>query len=524
MDFLVKSVNIPEEPGEPSLAGTRSPTEAALCLESANHGSSAFALGILAAITAGGALLRFHALAAKTFWFDEGVSVGIAGLDWRNFVRILWRREANMSLYYLLLRPWLHLGHSESFVRSLSVIFGVATIPAIYFLGRRLFHAYVGLLASALLAVNAYHVRYSQEARSYSLMVLLSVGSSFFFLKYRETPSRGIRLAHIGLSSAAVYAHFYSGLLVIAQWIAAPHYDQKFDSPRMTSWRWIAVMISPIVLFVATTGAGPLRWIHRPGWKDFAELGLRLSGNGGWILLLAYGMAATSALIEDSRKGNPLPTLAKNWRLRFLLVWMIFPVALVFLLSFARPLFLPRYFIVCLPPLLLLAAAGLSRIRAWWLHIPALMVFLLFSIQGTRGYYRQDFDLEREQWRAATEYLLSQAQPGDALLFHVAMGRMPYEYYHGLRPTRSSAPVVLYPSHGDRISFLDFVEKPDYNKLQSAIPAHPRLWLVLSHASEPSGLDRTASSLTKILGEEGYRQETTQNFAGLEIELYGKRK
>jgi hypothetical protein len=67
----------------------------------------------------GGALLRFHALAAKTFWFDEGVSVGIAGLDWYNFVRILWRREANMSLYYLLLRPWLHFGNSESFVRSL---------------------------------------------------------------------------------------------------------------------------------------------------------------------------------------------------------------------------------------------------------------------------------------------------------------------------------------------------------------------------------------------------------------------
>ena len=524
MDFLVKSANIPAGRPEPRVAGSSSATGPALHLEGPNPGSSALALGILAGITSGGALLRFHALASKTFWFDEGVSVGIAGLDWYNFIRILWRREANMSLYYLLLRPWLHFGNSESFVRSLSVIFGVATIPAIYFLGRRLFDSHVGLVAAALLAVNAYHVRYSQEARCYSLMVLLCVCSSFFFLKSLEAPSRGTRLAHIGFSSAAVYAHFYSGLMVIAQWIAVPRRDQKFDSDRMTAWRWIAVVISPVVLFVATTGAGPLRWIHRPGWKDFEELGLRLSGNGGWILLLAYGLAATAALIGDPPKGNQPPTFSKNWRLRFLLLWMLFPVALVFLLSFARPLFLPRYFIVCLPPLLLLAAAGLSRIRPGWLQIPALMVFLVFSIQGTRGYYRQDFDLQREQWRSGSEYLLSHAQEGDALMFHVAMGRMPYEYYHSLRRTCCSRPVVLYPNHGDRISFLDFVEKPDYKKLESAIPAHPRIWLVLSHASEPSGLDLTASSLTKILTEEGYRQVTTQNFGGLEIELYGNQK
>src|SRR5271167_1006990 len=107
--------------------------------------------------------LRFHDLAAKTFWFDEGVSVGIARLDAYNFLRILWRREANMSLYYLLLRLWLHLGNGEAFIRSLSVIFALATIPVLYYLGARLFDSRTGLFAAALLTVNAYHIRYSQE-------------------------------------------------------------------------------------------------------------------------------------------------------------------------------------------------------------------------------------------------------------------------------------------------------------------------------------------------------------------------
>ena len=80
--------------------------------------SYAILLGVLLGHTA----LTFHALSAKTFWFDEGMSVGIARLDFHNFLRILWRREGNMSLYYLALRGWIHLGSSPAFVRSLSVL------------------------------------------------------------------------------------------------------------------------------------------------------------------------------------------------------------------------------------------------------------------------------------------------------------------------------------------------------------------------------------------------------------------
>ncbi|HEY1483783.1 MAG TPA: glycosyltransferase family 39 protein [Candidatus Acidoferrum sp.] len=499
------------------LLGNSTAAERAISPDSPDRRSSALDMGILAAITVAGAFLRFHTLAAKTFWFDEGMSVGIARLDWFNFARILWRREANMSLYYLLLRPWLHFGNSEYFVRSLSVIFGLATIPALYFLSRKLFGSRVGLIATALLAVNAYHIRYSQEARSYSLMVLLCVCSGFYFLKYLEDPSRRNRMAHIALSSAAVYAHFYSALFIVAQWISTRYWRSKpLPTGLKSNWRWIALFISPIILFIATTGAGPLRWIHRPGLKDLTELALRLTGNGGWIFLAAYGIACVAGLFPQSSERDSL----RSWRACFLLLWLLFPIVFVFLLSFARPLFLPRYFILCLPPLLLLTASGLARIRSPWLMAPALLLFLALSVQGTRGYYQHDFDLDRDNWRGASEYLLSQSLTGDALMFHVAMGRMPYEYYHSLRGASLGDPLVIYPDHGKRITFLDFVEKPDYQKLISVIPAYPRVWLVLSHASDPSGLDVTASSLTKLLENAGYVASDTRDFDGLNVKLY----
>src|SRR5579864_4050056 len=90
-------------------------------------------------LLAAGVATRFLYLAEKPFWFDETFSVEVARLDWRNFLHLLWWREANMSLYYVLLRFWLRFGQSTFFIRSLSAIIASATIPAIYWLGRTLY-------------------------------------------------------------------------------------------------------------------------------------------------------------------------------------------------------------------------------------------------------------------------------------------------------------------------------------------------------------------------------------------------
>jgi mannosyltransferase len=487
----------------------------------------ALGLGLLAVITLIAAFLRFHALAAKTFWFDEGVSVGIARLDWYNFGRVLWRREANMSLYYLLLRGWLHFGQSEFFVRTLSVLLALATIPVLYFLGRRLFNSRAGLIAATLLVANAYHVRYSQEARSYSLMVLLCTGSSLYFLKCLKLPSRRNRLVYLLLSTAAVYAHFYSGLLILAQWLSLLFLERESIPKEIRKdWRSIALLVSPIAVFVATTGAGPLRWIQRPGLKNLWELGLRLTGHDGVLLLIAYVIACLAATVpailsENNPGGIKRRVSWETWRYRFLLVWLLFPILSVLALSMARPLFLPRYFILCLPALILLAAAGISRIRSPWIVMPAVLVFVALSVQGTASYYRQDFeDTDREDWRAASQYILANTRPGDGIVFFVPMGRMPYEYYRSLQYPISRNPTVLYPSHGDQIDFRDFVEKPSYDQLEHSLPKYGRVWLVLSHAGGPSDPDDTSVALARLIAA-SHRSIDPHDFNGLEVFLYG---
>ena len=478
-------------------------------------------LSILVVITAAAGALRFHALAVKSFWFDEGVSVGIARLDWYNFVRILWRREANMSLYYLLLRAWLHLGSSEAFIRSLSVLFGVAAVPALYLLGRRLFGSRVALAAAALLCVNSYHLHYSQEARSYALTVFLCILSSLYSLKLLEVPSRENRIAYILLSALAVYAHFFSGLMLLAHWLSLRFLDPNHTPKEIRKvWAPIAVAVSPAIAFVATTGAGPLSWISRPGLRDLWQLALYLTGNAGPLLVFLYAGACFAAIVADAGWRSKQSS-CDAWRIRFLLLWIFLPVLLVLAVSMARPLFLPRYFIFSLPALLLLAAGGLGRTRSRWLFAAILLVFLGISLRGTTAYYQERSTSPNENWRAATQYLLNNSRSSDALVFHIAMGRLPYEYYRTLPSSPAEGPVVVYPYHGPRITFLDFVEKPDYTQLELAIPQHQRVWFVISSASTPLGLDRTASTLSALISA-AHPTVERRDFGGIQLVLYSK--
>ncbi len=149
----------------------------------------------------------------------------------------------------------------------------------------------------------------------------------------------------------------------------------------------------------------------------------------------------------------------------------------------------------------LLAAVGLSRLKTPFLIAPALVVLLGLSFRGDLSYYRDDFDIKRDDWRAATEYLRTSASASDAIMFHVAMGRMPYEYYKSLDRDTTSFPEVVYPNHGSKITFLDFVEKPDYNHVAQKLSRHARVWLVVAHASNGLALDATASNLARIAAQ-----------------------
>src|SRR5258708_30851231 len=122
---------------------------------------------LLGAILPIALLLRLVHLQQKSFWHDEWYSIGVARLNWPTFVHLIANREANMVLYYALLRFWMRFGESEVFIMILSVLFGLAALPVVWAIGNRLFGRRVGLIAALLLPMNPFHIKCSQEGAGY---------------------------------------------------------------------------------------------------------------------------------------------------------------------------------------------------------------------------------------------------------------------------------------------------------------------------------------------------------------------
>jgi mannosyltransferase len=507
-------------------------------------------LTLLLLVTAGAAV-RLLFLARKPFWFDECFSVEVARVSWNNFLHLLWWREANMSLYYLLLRVWLRVrtydGQNEFFIRSLSVLIAVATIPAIYWLGGQLYNRRVALIAAALFTFNAYSVRYAQEARSYALFLLLATLSSGFLIALLRDPTRRNRLGYVIASILAVYAHFYALLLLAAHWLALrllfkPRFSATASAQLRRIWITIGLAVLPLLIFVAKTGAGPIHWIQRPGIRDVLEFYKDLAGGSNWALLLICAVASIAAMVpagtrwfarnqnEDQYGDLNGKTNWDTWRSQFLLLWLIFPVALTVVLSFTRPVFLSRYMIFCLPALLILVAAGLARLRPAWLLAAAFAGILLLSWQGIRFVYAHDFDNERDASTAAANFIIDHAQPGDAVVFHIAGTRVAYEFVRSLKAGQNTAspdfaaqlgPQILFPYHGPGLDYRDFTGKPTADFLSTIAPSHPRLWIMLMNNGPADKPDPTTVMLTQILPE-SFPKMLRWQFPRVEVRLYSK--
>lgn len=214
--------------------------------------------------------VRVHCLSCKPFWFDECFSAEVARLDWRNFLHLMWWREANMSLYYVLLRIWLHLGHGPEWIRGLSVLMAAGAVLSVYWVARLLFDRRIALMSAALLAFNAFDLRYSQEARSYELFVLLTALSSGFLISWLRLPNnRHKRLGYILTMILAAYAHFYALIMLavhwmIVRWWKSPQRDQLQTKQIRQAWIAIGVGVLPLIVFIAKTGAGPISGFHVP--------------------------------------------------------------------------------------------------------------------------------------------------------------------------------------------------------------------------------------------------------------------
>ena len=456
----------------------------------------------LTAIVLIAAVLRIAFLGARSFWADEIVSVKLATDNWGGFWFWIGNREANMALYYLLLRGWVKGGDGEAWVRLLSALFGIATVPLLHRLITRLYDERAAWICALLAATSACLVQFSQEARSYSLLILLIVASYYFFVQWLEEQRSWLGVAYVLVSAAALYAHFFAALVICSQAVSLLWLPLRSVPWRRLAAAWSAVAAAalPIAYYILKRDVGQLYWVRPTTVDEIYKLTVFYAGGSKAVaaVLSVLSLAVIATAVADNRK-----TLAakgeESWRFQLIFLWAVLPVVLTVLVSLHKPIFVHRYLLVALPGYLTLIALGLARIRKQLRLYSALGVFIALSGISIAQEYRRPI----EDWRGVVEHVLSHARPEDSVLLYMPYGVNNFVFYT-IRREREEAHVPL-----GRLEPVDSVAQ-----LQ-AIDS-PRAWLILC----PSPHVAKDAPLFKETLEERYSSLEPRQFRGIEVLLF----
>jgi mannosyltransferase len=462
---------------------------------------------VLLTLAAIAAYLRLHMLGVRSLWATECFSALVARQPWPTFLRTMWWGEANMALYYLLLRGWLHLGDSEVWLQSLSVLFGVITIPVVFALGRRFLSREAGLVAAAILAVHNFHIEHSDELRSYSLLTLLVVLSTYFFLALLDKPRRkNLWVLYVLFSALAIYAQVFAVFVLGSQWIALRIQTIKrlgvFNS--LLAAFSIAVLVTPVLSVMVLRDKGQLDWVPRLSLKGLLNAVWGIIG--GEILALQNPREATLLLVlyvvcwvlAAWGLFHPQQTFAEQQtRLKItvsvLLHSFLWPMVAMITISLAKPILYPRYVLMCVPAAILVASQGVVTMARWRPKIgrpvawALLASIITLSVIGARQFYAS-LAMPGLDWRGVTKYIVEHGEAGDAVIFYSFSGKWAWDYY--LARNVEGSPKRATPRAVDLPSF-------DRSRIEDCTMPYQRVWLVLHQEIQT----RQSNAKTELLIE-----------------------
>lgn len=430
---------------------------------------------LLVLIVLTGIVLRVYNLGAESIWYDESISLAVSKLSITD--QLTWnivQNESNPPFYYMVLHFWIPLfGDSEFISRMPSAIFGSLSIPAIYAVGKLMFNKKAGLLAALILAVSVFHIRYSQEARGYTLMVLLTLVSFYSLLRMTGSRKRVYGVLYVLCNVLLMYTHYYGALVVVSQNI---FYFTLFLRDRKAGEidirRWLTLQAVTGLLFLpgfllwakVTLSIQSGFWVPEPTLGSVAGYFTEYAGSGlVLIIFVIFALLSVASFrnIKDSRRlknfiqgfdGFPESLGISSGSVMYLLIlWLLVPILVPFIISIAStPVLVFRYTICASLAFYLLVAKGISNLANNRLVLAVSAVIVVLSLINVDKLYER---IDRPQWREVIKGIETDAGYGDVVLIFPSYEKDSAEYYRhrdDLKVITMSERLPTLPELGNR--------------------------------------------------------------------------
>ncbi len=455
--------------------------------------------------------------AGKSLWFDEAISVAVARMPWHDFVRTVTADEANMSIYYLLLRPWIAIGgDGEAWIRLLSVVAAVGAVATLYALARRLFSFPVAIVAALLTAVNGFFVQFSQEARSYVLVAMLVTVATYAFVRAIEDDVRWW-VVYGAAVTLSVYGHFFAVWFPLAHVMSMPFLADR------ASRRWKPLLMTLAVSSILVLPALRVAFVRRGTqvfWHPPVTLGgingvfAAMSGSGGAVLAFATAGLGALAVFGALRLWRTEGRGRDLWHQAVALGTFAVPAFGILAICIVEKIIQIRYFSIVVPALALVVSLGIAQIRWRAARVGVVAVMVLLASVGVARWY----DAQKEDWRSALALVHGDAGSNDAVVLFDPYRIKLVDYYdHGLGSVERTQ--LVYPRS-------DFQPFPLYRQQEHMSTAQIRamaaradtVWVLVSEADEPAAVSRFARTM-----EQTHQRVRTQPFSRVRVVEWQRR-
>ncbi|MCL1813837.1 MAG: glycosyltransferase family 39 protein [Treponema sp.] len=234
---------------------------------------------LLSLIIIAGFILRFNGYVRYSSCADEIASATTSNPS-RPFLSTF-EDPGNPPLYYILLRLWFIIfGWTDKSGHLFSVILGTAAIVSLFILVKRFADKKTAFLAAAYMATSTYLIGFSQEMRSYILVVFLVsiVAYRFMVILQRQELNFTNLIWYIIPSVLLANTHYYGSLFIFVNFLFFVGYSIRtkiFTRKNIIIFFSVNVIIALSLLpfFISTAlqqallSPGFNTWIGKPGYK-----------------------------------------------------------------------------------------------------------------------------------------------------------------------------------------------------------------------------------------------------------------
>lgn len=325
--------------------------------------------------------VRFWALSDSCLWFDEIFSVHAAEHTWNGLLDFVALDLVHPPLFYISLKLWIAIGgEGLLWLRLFPAFLSVTAVVPFVLLCRQLKLAPpAGGLALLFFAVNGSLIKYSREVRMYSLLLLLSLASTWLFVRFVKT-GKGVGWLAVA-NILLVYTHYFGWLVVLSEVVAVSifyreRWRQVFYVTAATLVAFVPWVIA--ILNVVRSDANieqNIGWMQLPGFGDAAEFILNLAEPFYYSLTnldprsvyivsipIVAAIAVGSGMYILSKKSE---SHAYGEAIRLLTTLIAAPLVVAFVGSWVMPLSFwgTRHLIVVFPVVFILTALMISNIE-----------------------------------------------------------------------------------------------------------------------------------------------------------------